>query len=80
MPQIKIGKVASKTLGSVVVEVASKVTHPLYKKQLTKTKRFKARNEIEVKLGQIVKIIETKPVSKDIHFKVMEADRQPGRN
>jgi len=73
MPQIKTGVVVSnKMQKTVVVKVSTKVKHRLYKKLITKTKKFKAHDEIGVKIGQKVKIIETKPISKDIHFKVME--------
>ena len=73
MPQIKTGVVVSnKMQKTVVVKVSTKVKHRLYKKLITKTKKFKAHDEIGVNLGQKVKIIETKPISKDIHFKVME--------
>lgn len=73
MPQIKTGiVVSSKMQKTVVVKVSTKVKHRLYKKLITKTKKFKAHDEIGVKIGQKVKIIETKPISKDIHFKVME--------
>ncbi|OGD91514.1 30S ribosomal protein S17 [Candidatus Curtissbacteria bacterium RIFCSPLOWO2_01_FULL_41_28] len=73
MPQVKTGIVISdKMQKTVVVKVSTKVRHPLYKKLITKTKKFKARNDLEVKVGQKVKIMETKPISKDIHFKVME--------
>jgi len=73
MPQIKTGVVVSnKMQKTVVVKVSTKVKHRLYKKLITKTKKFKAHDEIGVNLGQKVKIIETKPISKDIHFKVVE--------
>lgn len=73
MPQIKTGiVVSSKMQKTVVVKVSTKVKHRLYKKLITKTKKFKAHDEIGVKIGQKVKITETKPISKDIHFKVME--------
>ena len=73
MPQIKTGVVVSnKMQKTVVVKVSTKVKHRLYKKLITKTKKFKAHDEIGVKIGQKVKIIETRPISKDIHFKVVE--------
>ncbi|KKQ89698.1 30S ribosomal protein S17 [Candidatus Curtissbacteria bacterium RIFCSPHIGHO2_12_41_11] len=73
MPQIKTGIVVSgKMQKTVVVKVSTKVKHRLYKKLITKTKKFKAHDEIGVKIGQKVKIIETRPISKDIHFKVVE--------
>ena len=76
MPQVKEGVVIStKMTGCVVVKVNSKVKHPLYKKIITKSKNFKAKDEIGVKIGQKVRIIEIKPVSKEIHFKILEATK-----
>ncbi|MEX2028699.1 MAG: 30S ribosomal protein S17 [Candidatus Curtissbacteria bacterium] len=64
--------VSAKMLKTVVVKVQRKVKHPLYKKQVTKTKKFKAHDEIGVIVGQKVKILQVQPVSRDVHFKVME--------
>ena len=73
MPQIKEGVVVSnKMKKTVVVKVNMKVKHPLYKKIIVKSKKFKARDEIGVALGQKVKIAETKPFSKGVHFKILE--------
>lgn len=73
MAQIKEGIVTSNKMNNAVtVKVTYKVRHPFYKKLITKSKKFKAQDEIRVEVGQKVKIIETKPISKDMHFKVME--------
>ena len=73
MPQVKEGVVVSnKMKKTVVVKVNMKVRHPLYKKIIVKSKKFKARDEIGVALGQKVKIVETKPFSKDVHFKILK--------
>ncbi len=73
MPQVKTGTVISnKMVGTVVVKVASRVKHPLYKKMVTKSKNFKAYDPIGAKIGQKVKIIETRPISGDVHFEVLE--------
>jgi len=73
MPQVKEGVVVSnKMKKTVVVKVNMKVRHPLYKKIIVKSKKFKARDEIGVALGQKVKIVETQPFSKDVHFKVLK--------
>lgn len=73
MPQVKTGVVVSdKMQKTVVVKVVSRVKHPLYKKIITKVKKFKAHDEIGVKVGQTVKIVETRPIGKDVHFKVAE--------
>ena len=73
MPQVKEGVVVSaKMKNTVVVKVNMKVKHPLYKKIIVKSKKFKARDEIGVALGQKVKIAETKPFSKGVHFKILK--------
>ena len=64
--------VSDKMQRTVVVKVSTKVRHRLYKKLITKTKKFKARSDSGVKVGQKVRIIETKPISKDVYFKVIE--------
>lgn len=74
MPQVKVGVVvANKMQKTVVVKTTSKIKHPFYKKLVTQTKKFKAHDEKGVKVGQKVKIIETKPISGSVHFKVEEA-------
>lgn len=73
MPQSKVGTVDSaKMQKTVVVKVVQKVKHPFYKKLITKTFTYKAHDEIGVQVGQKVKIVETKPISKSVHFKVTE--------
>jgi small subunit ribosomal protein S17 len=68
-----IGKVVSTKMNkTVLVEIERLVTHPLYKKRIKKTKRFKAYDEIGVKIEDKVKIVSTRPTSKDKHFKVEE--------
>lgn len=67
------GKVISnKMQKTIVVQVETKIKHPLYKKLIKKTRTFKAHDDLAVKVGQIVKIAESKKYSKDVHFKVME--------
>ncbi|KKR78041.1 MAG: 30S ribosomal protein S17 [Candidatus Curtissbacteria bacterium GW2011_GWA1_40_9] len=73
MAQTKIGVVISdKMEKTVVVKISTKVKHPLYKKQITRSKNLKAHDEIGAKTGDKVKIAQTKPYSKSIAFKVME--------
>lgn len=73
MPKILTGKVISaKMAKTVTVEVESRHPHPLYRKIVRKTKKYKVHNEsLEVKTGDWVKILETRPLSKDKHFKLM---------
>ena len=66
------GKVVSvKMTKTVIVEVERHGIHPLYKKIFRAHKRYKAHNEnTSIKIGDKVIIEETKPYSKDKHFKV----------
>ena len=57
---------------TVVVEVTRFVEHKKYGKRIKKTKNYKAHDEGNVKkVGDIVEIEETKPMSKDKHFKII---------
>lgn len=65
------GKIVSTKMNkTVIVEVERLVMHPMYKKRVKKTQRFAAHNEIEVKLGDTVEIVSTKPYSKTKKFRV----------
>lgn len=73
MPQVKSGVVVSdKMQKTVVVEIHGKTRHPLYKKLINKTTRLKVHDDLGVKIGQKVKIQETKPISKTVNFKILE--------
>lgn len=73
MALTKTGTVVSdKMQNTIVVKTVAKIKHPLYKKLMSTSKKFKAHNEIGAKKGDKVKIIETKPISKTVHFKVLE--------
>ena len=67
------GKViSSKMKNAAVVEVTRKVAHPLYKKLLKKSKRYQVDlMGASVTIGSIVKIVETRPMSKNKHFKLL---------
>lgn len=68
------GKVVSvKMQNTVVVEVLRRVPHPLYKKILKRTKKHQADTAgFTLLLGDRVKIVEVRPISKEKHFKVLE--------
>ena len=74
MKKTLIGKVVStKMTKTVVVLVERKFRHAVYHKVIIRHKKFKAHNEkLNLQLGDIVKIQETKPISKDKHFIVIE--------
>ncbi len=55
-----------------VVEITRKVPHPLYKKVVTKTTRFKFHDEKnECSIGDTIEIMETRPLSKDKYFRLV---------
>ncbi|CAN5128383.1 hypothetical protein BH11PAT1_BH11PAT1_3740 [soil metagenome] len=60
---------------TILVEVTRHVPHPLYRKLMKRSKKHKVDNSegIEVKVGQTVKIVAVKPISKDKHFKLLMA-------
>lgn len=63
--------VSTKMKKTAVVEVSRKVRHPLYKKLLTRSKKFKVDIQgIEISSGDRVRIVEIRPISKDKHFKI----------
>ena len=69
----KIGVVVSdKMEKTCVVSVTSNVKHPLYKKVVKVTKKFKVHDENnECKIGDTVEIMETRPISKTTHFRLL---------
>ncbi|MFV0497065.1 MAG: 30S ribosomal protein S17 [Candidatus Fimivivens sp.] len=68
-----IGVVVSDKMDkTVVVAVADKVRHPLYKKILKRTVKFKAHDESNsCGVGDKVEIMETRPLSKDKNWRVV---------
>ncbi len=70
----RIGKVVSdKMQKTVVVAVERFVAHPLYKKGVAKTIKFKAHDENnEAHVGDTVQIMQTRPLSKDKCWRVIE--------
>ena len=72
--KVRVGKVVSDKMDkTVVVAVERKVPHALYNKSMVSTKRFKAHDENnECQVGDTVKIVETRPLSKDKCWRVVE--------
>lgn len=72
--KVRIGKVVSDKMDkTIVVAVETLVTHPLYKKQMKRTTKFKAHDENnECRVGDIVKIMETRPLSKEKRWRLVE--------
>lgn len=70
----RIGKVVSDKMDkTVVVAVETRVRHPLTGKIINRTTKFKAHDEVnEAKTGDKVKIMETRPLSKDKRWRLVE--------
>jgi small subunit ribosomal protein S17 len=74
MKKTLIGTVVStKMTKTIVVKVERKFRHAVYHKVIIRHKKYKVHNEnFELIDGDMVKIEETKPISKDKHFIVIE--------
>ena len=70
----RVGTVVSDKMDkTIVVAVKDNVQHPLYKKILKRTVKFKAHDENnECRIGDRVMIMETRPLSKDKRWRVVE--------
>ena len=70
----KVGRVSSNKMDkTLVVLVESHRNHPLYKKTIKKVKRYKVHDEKnECQIGDTVKIVETRPLSKEKRWRVEE--------
>ena len=70
----RVGVVTSDKMDkTVVVSVETLVQHPLYKKRIRRTKKFKAHDEHnQCKVGDKVRIMETRPLSKEKRWRVVE--------
>lgn len=72
--KVRMGKVVSDKMDkTVVVSVEMTVRHPVYNKIISQTKKFKAHDENnEAHTGDSVVIMETRPLSKDKRWRVVE--------
>jgi len=70
----RVGLVVSdKMMKTVVVSIERRVEHPVYGKMVRRTKKLKAHDEQnEAKTGDTVRIMETRPLSKDKRWRVVE--------
>jgi small subunit ribosomal protein S17 len=65
--------VSDKMMKTVVVSIERRVQHPVYGKMVRRTKKLKAHDEQnEAKTGDTVRIMETRPLSKDKRWRVVE--------
>jgi small subunit ribosomal protein S17 len=74
----KVGQVVStKMTKTIVVEVSRRVPHPLYKRIIARRKKFYAHDEEgKAKMGDIVRIVECRPLSKLKRWRLEEVVRR----
>ena len=72
--KVRVGKVISDKMDkTIVVAVEDRVAHPLYKKITKRTYKLKAHDEANsCGIGDRVKVMETRPLSKDKRWRVVE--------
>jgi len=70
----RVGKVVSDKMDkTIVVAVENRVPHPLYKKIIKRTYKLKAHDENnECKIGDRVRVMETRPLSKEKRWRLVE--------
>jgi len=70
------GKVVSnKNNKTLVVEVERLLSHPVYKKRFKRSKKYQVHSETVREIGEVVKFVETRPISKMKHWKVYEIEK-----
>jgi small subunit ribosomal protein S17 len=71
--KVRMGVVTSdKMEKTVTVSLVRRYAHPVYGKQVTRTKKVKARDEHGAKTGDTVRIMETRPLAKTVNWRVTE--------
>ncbi len=74
--KVRTGVVTSdKMTKTVVVSLVRRYAHPVYGKQVTRTKKVKARNlegEAAARTGDVVRLMETRPLAKTVRWRVAE--------
>ncbi len=72
--RVKQGRVASDKMNKTIVVVTeTRVPHPIYKKIVRKSVRFKAHDETnDARVGDVVRIMETRPLSAEKRWRLVE--------
>ena len=70
----RVGVVVSDKMDkTIVVAIKTKVRHPLYGKMVNRTRKFKAHDEENAcGIGDTVRIVETRPISKDKRWRLVQ--------
>jgi small subunit ribosomal protein S17 len=64
--------VSDKMTKTVSVALVRRYAHPVYGKQMTRTKHVKAHDELGAHAGDVVRIMETRPLAKTVRWRVVE--------
>jgi small subunit ribosomal protein S17 len=74
MRKTRVGRVVSDQMQkTIVVSIERRVAHPVYGKMITRSKNIKAHDEENTaKAGDLVRIAETRPLSKDKRWRLVE--------
>ncbi len=71
--KVRTGIVTSdKMTKTVTVSLTRRFAHPDYGKQVTRTSKVKARNDKEARVGDTVRVMETRPLAKTVRWRVLE--------
>ena len=72
--KVKVGQVVSnKMQKTVTVKVERTFSHPVFRKTVTQAKKYYAHTDMQLEVGQTVKIMETRPLSKLKRWRVIQA-------
>jgi len=76
--KVRVGTVTSDKMDkTITVSVETVKQHPLYKKTIKTSKKYKVHDENnEAKIGDVVRIMETRPLSKDKRWRLVEIVRK----
>lgn len=76
--KIRLGRVVSDKMNkTVVVELERLFSHPIYKRTMRRTNRIKVHDENnECKVGDVVRVMETRPLSKEKHWRLLQVVRK----
>lgn len=76
--KVRMGTVSSDKMDkTITVRVETVKQHPLYKKTIRTSKKYKAHDENnEARTGDVVRIMETRPLSKDKRWRLVEVVRK----
>ena len=80
--KVRIGQVVSDKMDkTIVVRVETKIRHPLYGKIVKTSKKYKAHDENnEARVGDMIKMMETRPLSKDKRWRLVEIVEERGQS